>query len=538
MDGLMMDFPLTLAHLFDRAGRYFPRNEIVSRRPDKSIHRTTYAEFHRRTQQLANALTRLGLQPGDRVATLGWNHWRHLEAYFAIPLAGGVLHTLNPRLSPQDLVYIVNHAGDRMLLVDDVLWPVYERFRWDVSPQHVIVWTNGTVAPEGTHDYELMIAPELPSFAGPRLEENQAAGICYTSGTTGRPKGVLYSHRAIVLHSLGSALTDSLGIAQSDAVMPVVPMFHANAWGLPFTAVMVGAKQVFPGPHLDAQSLLGLVQDERVTITAGVPTIWLGILEALDKSPKAFDTRSLKYMIVGGAAAPQAMIEGFEKRHGLTVLHAWGMTETTPLGTVSRLKGSMASLSEAERFRARASQGIPPPLVELRVVGDQGPVAWDGRAMGELHVRGPWVAKGYFQNPAEADKFTMDGWFRTGDIVTVDGEGYIRITDRSKDLIKSGGEWISSVELENALMGHPAVKEAAVVAAAHAKWGERPVACVVLREGSRATPDELREYLEPLFAKFWLPDAFVFVPAIPKTAVGKFLKSALREHVKDVKLEG
>ncbi|HZY03468.1 MAG TPA: long-chain fatty acid--CoA ligase [Anaeromyxobacteraceae bacterium] len=538
MDGLMMDFPLTLAHLFDRAGRYFPRNEIVSRRPDKSIHRTTYAEFHRRTQQLANALTRLGLQPGDRVATLGWNHWRHLEAYFAIPLAGGVLHTLNPRLSPQDLVYIVNHAGDRMLLVDDVLWPVYERFRWDVSPQHVIVWTNGTVAPEGTHDYELLIAPELPSFAGPRLEENQAAGICYTSGTTGRPKGVLYSHRAIVLHSLGSALTDSLGIAQSDAVMPVVPMFHANAWGLPFTAVMVGAKQVFPGPHLDAQSLLGLVQDERVTITAGVPTIWLGILEALDKSPKAFDTRSLKYMIVGGAAAPQAMIEGFEKRHGLTVLHAWGMTETTPLGTVSRLKGSMASLSEAERFRARASQGIPPPLVELRVVGDQGPVAWDGRAMGELHVRGPWVAKGYFQNPAEADKFTMDGWFRTGDIVTVDGEGYIRITDRSKDLIKSGGEWISSVELENALMGHPAVKEAAVVAAAHPKWGERPVACVVLREGSRATPDELREYLEPLFAKFWLPDAFVFVPAIPKTAVGKFLKSALREHVKDVKLEG
>jgi fatty-acyl-CoA synthase len=538
MDGLMMDFPLTLAHLFDRVGRYFPRNEIVSRRPDKSIHRTTYAEFHRRTQQLANALTRLGLQPGDRVATLSWNHWRHLEAYFAIPLAGGVLHTLNPRLSPQELVYIVNHAGDRMLLVDDVLWPVYERFRWDVSPQHVIVWTNGTVAPEGTHDYELMIAPELPSFAGPRLEENQAAGICYTSGTTGRPKGVLYSHRAIVLHSLGSALTDSLGIAQSDTVMPVVPMFHANAWGLPFTAVMVGAKQVFPGPHLDAQSLLGLVQDERVTITAGVPTIWLGILEALDKSPKAFDTRSLKYMIVGGAAAPQAMIEAFEKRHGLTVLHAWGMTETTPLGTVSRLKGSMASLSEAERFRARASQGIPPPLVELRVVGDQGPVAWDGRAMGELHVRGPWVAKGYFQNPAEADKFTMDGWFRTGDIVTVDGEGYIRITDRSKDLIKSGGEWISSVELENALMGHPAVKEAAVVAAAHPKWGERPVACVVLREGSRATPDELREYLEPLFAKFWLPDAFVFVPSIPKTAVGKFLKSALREQVKDVKLKG
>ncbi len=536
MEGLMMDFPLTLAHLFERMGRYFPRVEIVSRRPDKTIHRTTYGELHQRVQKLANALTRLGVAPGQRVATLGWNHSRHLEAYFAIPLAGGVLHTLNPRLSPQDLAYVVKHADDQVLLLDDVLWPVFERFHKDVKLRQVVVWSNGAPAPQGASDYEELIAPELPQFAVPRLEENQAAGMCYTSGTTGRPKGVLYSHRAIVLHSLGSALTDSLGIGQADAVMPVVPMFHANAWGLPFTAAMVGAKQVFPGPHLDAASLLGLVQDEKVTITAGVPTIWLGILEALDKSPKAFDTRSLKLMIVGGSAAPQAMIEAFEKRHGLTVLHAWGMTETTPLGTVSRLKAGMRPLPEAERFRVRATQGIPPPLVELRVVGERGPAAWDGKSMGELHVRGPWVARAYFQNPAEADKFTMDGWFRTGDVVTVDAEGYIRITDRAKDLVKSGGEWISSVDLENALMGHPSVKEAAVVAAPHPKWGERPVACVVLREGAKATESELREYLEPRFAKFWLPDAFVFLEAIPKTAVGKFLKSALREQIRGTKL--
>jgi fatty-acyl-CoA synthase len=378
-----------------------------------------------------------------------------------------------------------------------------------------------------------MIESELASFAIPPIEENQAAGICYTSGTTGRPKGVLYSHRALVLHSLACALPDALGIAQEDAVMPVVPMFHVNAWGLPFTCALVGAKQVFPGPHLDAASLLDLVQRERVTFTAGVPTIWLGILDALDKNPKGWDHSSLKALIVGGSAAPQAMIEGFEKRHGLKVIHAWGMTEMTPVGTVSRVKSSLGGLSEAERFRLRATQGLPVPLVETRVVGDEGPVPWDGKSMGELHVRGPWIAKSYFRNPAEADKFTMDGWFRTGDIVTVDAEGYVRITDRSKDLIKSGGEWISSVDLENALMGHPAVKEAAVVAVAHPKWGERPVACVVLREGSKATEKELKEYLEPLFARYWLPDSFVFMAQIPRTATGKFLKTALREQLKD-----
>ena len=534
MNGLMMDFPLTLKHLFDRAGELFGSTEIVSRRPDRSIARSTYLDFYRRGQKLANALKRLGLEKGERVATLAWNHGRHLEAYFGIPIAGGVLHTLNPRLHANDLTYIMNHADDRILLVDDVLLPVLERFRTEVHPRHVIVWTNGgTTLPEGMYDYEALIEPELPSFVAEDIDENQAAGMCYTSGTTGRPKGVVYSHRAIVLHSLVSALPDAIALAQTDVVMPVVPMFHANAWGTPFTATMVGAKQVFPGPHLDAPSLLELVQRERVTVTAGVPTVWMAILAALDAQPKQYDTTSLRALVVGGSAAPQSMIEGFEKRHGLFVLHAWGMTEMSPIGTISRVKGNLASWPESDRFRLRATQGIPVPLVETRVVGEDGElVPRDGKTMGELHVRGPWVARAYFENPTEADKFTMDGWFRTGDIVTVDSEGYVRITDRSKDLIKSGGEWISSVELENALMGHPAVKEAAVVALPDTRWGERPVAAVVLKEGSRASAEDLKHYLEPLFAHFWLPDAFVFVDQIPRTAVGKFQKTTLREQLK------
>jgi fatty-acyl-CoA synthase len=538
MDGLMMDFPLTLVHVFERFGAYFPKTEVVTRRPDKSIHRTTYGELHRRVQKLANALVRLGVRPGDRVATLGWNTSRHLEAYFAVPLTGAVLHTMNPRLSPQDLAYIMNHADDQVLLVDDVLVPVWERFSKDVHPKHVVVLGHGAAPPQGTHDYEQLIEPEPATFAIPRIEEGQALGMCYTSGTTGRPKGVVYSHRAMVLHSLVSALPDALGLGASDVMMPVVPMFHVNAWGLPFTAALVGTKQVFPGPHLDPASLLELVASEKVTITAGVPTIWLGILDFLDKNPKAFDTSSLARMIVGGSAAPQAMIEAFEKRHGLNVLHAWGMTETAPVGSVCRLKPHLRELPEAEQYRLRAQQGLAVPLVEMRAMGETGePVPWDGKSMGELHVRGPWIAKSYFQNPAEADKFTADGWFRTGDIATIDPEGYMRITDRTKDLIKSGGEWISSVDLENALMGHPAVKEAAVVAVAHPRWGERPVACVVLREGATATPEDLRAYLTPLFAKFQLPDAYLFMAQLPRTAVGKFLKSSLRAQLKDFKLE-
>jgi len=536
MDGLMMQVPLTLVHLFDRAGKFFADNEIVWRRPDRTIQRSTYGEFHRRAQKLANALTRLGVKPGDRVATLAWNHGRHLEAYFGIPLCGAVLHTLNPRLSVQDIAYIVNHADDSVVILDDVLWPLWERLRPEVKPRHVIVWGHGQPVPEGAIDYEQLIEPELPDFSPPPIGENDAAGLCYTSGTTGHPKGVLYSHRALVVHSLISAVPDSFGLSKSDVVLPVVPMFHVNAWGLPFTATMVGAKQVFPGPHLDPVSVLNLLADEQVTLTAGVPTVWLAILDQLDCNPGKWNLKALHTMIVGGSAAPQSMIEGFEKRYGLRIVHAWGMTEMSPIGTLCKPGPRGARLPDPEWFKLRATQGTAVPFVDVRAVGDQGEVPWDGKSMGELHVRGPCVARSYFRNPAEADKFTMDGWFRTGDVVTIDPEGYLRITDRSKDLIKSGGEWISSVDVENALMGHPAVKEAAVVAVPHEKWSERPVACVVLKEGAKAGDEELRAWLEPRFAKFWLPDAFVFLQQIPRTATGKFLKAALREQLRDLRL--
>ena len=527
MDGLMMDYPLTVPLLLDRAALYFPEVEVVSRRPDRSLARSSYAEVRRRAHQFAGALDRLGVGRGDRVATLSWNHVRHLEAYFGVPLTGSVLHTLNPRLAADELAYVMNHAGDSVLLVDDVLLPVLERLRGKVSLKHVVVWTNGTQAPEGMIDYEELIAPEPEEFAGPRLDEREAACMCYTSGTTGRPKGVVYSHRAIVLHSLASAMTDGLAIGQREVLCPVVPMFHVNGWGLPFTATMVGCKQVLPGPHLDPESLLDLYVQEGVTLSAGVPTIWMGILQALETEPDRWTLGAIR-MVVGGSAAPESMIRGFD-RHGLRVVHAWGMTEMTPLGTVSWLKRSLEGLSEDQRYAYRAKQGLPVPFVETRIMGQTGQVPWDGEAMGELEVRGPWVASAYYQAPELTSKWSDDGWFRTGDVATIDPEGYVKITDRTKDLVKSGGEWISSVDLENALMGHPAVAEAAVIAAKHPKWDERPVAVVVVRDGASVTAGELRAFLEPKFAKFWLPDEFVFASQIPRTAAGKFQKSTLRE---------
>ena len=528
MDGLMMDYPLTVPYLLDRAGRYFPAVEVVSRRPDRSLARSSYAEVRRRACQLAGGLAGLGVGRGDRVATLGWNHARHLEAYFGVPLMGGVLHTLNPRLSAEDLAYVVNHAGDSVLLVDDVLLPVLERVRARVSLRHVIVWANGTEAVPETIDYEELIAAQPGEFSGPRLDEREAACMCYTSGTTGRPKGVVYSHRAIVLHSLASAMTDGLAIGQREVLCPVVPMFHVNGWGLPFTAAMVGCKQVFPGPHLDPESLLDLYAAEGVTVSAGVPTIWLGLLQALEEQPDRWQLGPVR-MVVGGSAAPESLIRGLD-RHGLRVVHAWGMTEMTPLGTVSWLKRSLQQLPPDQRYAYRAKQGLPAPLVETRVMGATGEAPWDGQAMGELEVRGPWVASSYYRAAELTDKWSADGWFRTGDVATIDPEGYVRITDRTKDLVKSGGEWISSVDLENALMGHPAVAEAAVIAAAHPQWDERPVAVVVLKQGASATAEDLRAFLEPGFAKFWLPDEFIFTTQIPRTAAGKFHKTTLRSE--------
>ena len=531
--GRMMDFPLTLTHFLERARTFFSSAEIVTRLPDKTLVRSTYGDFYKRTCKLAHALTRLGVKPGDRVATLCWNHQQHLEAYFGVPAIGAVVHTLNLRLHPNELGYIANHAEDKIVIVDRTLLPLWRKFADQVrSVEHVIV-VSDIPAPEGEVgselDYEQLLAAEKDQYDFPALAEDSAAMICYTSGTTGNPKGVVFSHRSTTLHTLVVCMVDTLGVREADTLLPVVPMFHAAAWGLPFAAVAMGAKIVFPGPHLDPLSLLDLMAAERVTIPAGVPTIWLGILQLLDQNPGKWDLQAVRSMVVGGAAAPSAMIDGFKERHNLEVSHAWGMTEMNPLGTLARVKTKLAGKTSAETLPIRASQGYSVPFVEQRHVSEDGKVLpWDGETMGELEVRGPWVASSYFSNEG-ADRFTADGWFKTGDVVTIDSEGYLRICDRSKDVIKSGGEWISSVAIENALMSHPAVLEAAVFAARHPKWSERPLAAIVVKEGKTVTSDELRAHLEPKFAKFWLPDDYIFMSQIPRTSTGKFLKTKLRE---------
>jgi fatty-acyl-CoA synthase len=541
LSGRMMDFPLTTTHLVERARALFPRSEIVTRRADGSIHRYGYGDMIARCCRLANALTRLGIRPGDRVATLCWNHYRHFEVYGAVPAMGAVIHTLNLRLSPQDLAYIANHAEDKAVVVDESLLPLRRQFLQDVpSIKHVIVIRDGagkTLPSEGIIDYELLLSGESDVFAFPRIDEQSAAFICYTSGTTGRPKGVVYSHRSTVLHSMAICMADVMGLAQKDVVLPVVPMFHANAWGLPFACMCAGAKTIFPGPHLDAKSILELMSTERVTMAGGVPTIWLGILAMLDEAPNKYDLSSMRMMIIGGSAAPPAMIDGFKKRHHLEVVHAWGMTEMNPVGTIAHVKKHLEGQSDESTLALKATQGYPVPFVETRHVDDMGVIlAWDGKSMGELEVRGPWVAASYFRDE-DPSRFTLDGWFKTGDVVTIDAEGYVRICDRSKDVIKSGGEWISSVELENAIMSHPAVLEAAVFAGKHAKWDERPIAAVVLKKGQSATKEDLAKHLEGKVAKFWLPDAYVFVDQVPRTSTGKFLKTRLREQYGEMLLK-
>src|SRR3954451_19681175 len=520
----MMDFQLTLPHLLRRAETYYGNGEIVTRLADKSFHRTTYRETLRRSRQLAVALKNLGLERGDRVATLCWNHHQHHEAYFGIPCGGFVLHTLNLRLHPNDLAYIANHAGDRAVIVDRSLLPLLEQFKDRTQIEHVFVV-------EDSYE-ELLAGADADDWVYPELDENEAAAMCYTSGTTGMPKGVVYSHRSSVLHSLAVAANNpmNLGISVNDAILPVVPMFHANAWGYPYTATMLGAKLVYPGPHLDPESLLDLLSNEKVAWAAGVPTIWMGILQLLDADAARWDLSSIKGMFVGGSAVPRAMIAAYKQRHGIQIIQGWGMTETSPVASTAALPHDLASVDEETRFDLEAMAGLPLPFVEVRVRAGDEPVPWDGEAMGELEVRGPWVASCYYDTPEQADRWTEDGWFKTGDIVSIHPRGYIQIKDRSKDVIKSGGEWISSVELENALMGHPAVAEAAVIAIPDDKWAERPLGVVVFKEGSSATADELREFLAPQFAKWWLPERFEFVTEIPKTSVGKFRKTELRDQ--------
>ncbi|MCF6092607.1 long-chain fatty acid--CoA ligase [Microaerobacter geothermalis] len=534
---MMMDYPLTLKHIFDRAKTLFPKHEIVSR-TSKGIFRYNYSDFHRRTTKLASALQKLGVKRGDKVATFAWNDHRHLECYFAIPCMGGVLHTINIRLSREHISYIANHAEDKVLFVDETLVPMIEAVQDQLKTvKAYVIMTdqmelNTSLSP--AYSYEQLIEEGDENFIFPDdLDENDAAGMCFTSATTGNPKGVVYSHRGLFLHSMAIAMSDNLGVSQQDTLLPFVPMFHANAWGLPFACTMVGSKQVLPGPMPTPQVLLELFETEKVTVSAGVPTVWMGVLHELEK--KSYDLSHLKTLICGGSAAPKSMIKTFREKYGISLLHAYGMTETTPLVFVSRIKRDLHHLSQEEQYDLLAKQGLLSPGVEMKVVGANGEVKWDGKEMGELLLRGPWIASEYYKDERTEETF-RDGWLHTGDVVTVDEEGYVKIVDRTKDLVKSGGEWISTVDLENAIMGHEAVAEAAVVAVPHEKWQERPVACVVLKPPfkDKVDKEEIISFLEPQFPKWWLPDDVIFMDEIPKTTVGKFLKRALRDQVKSL----
>lgn len=539
MRSTMMGTPLSLNHLLERAGRLFHGNGIVSRLPDKSLRRHGYGEFHRRTRALASALQKLGLEKGQRVATLCWNHHAHLECYFGIPAAGGVMHTLNLRLAPDEIGWIAGDAQDRFLVVDDVLLPLYRQFAGLHRFERVIVFpfSGAAVAPEFA-DYEALLADADPDgFRYAEHAEDDPVALCYTSGTTGRPKGVAYSHRSTILHTLVASLGDFWGLRGTDVVMPVTPMFHANSWGMPYGAVMMGVKLVFPGPHLHPEDLLDLMRVEPPTLSLGVPTIWLGLIQAYDAAQDPASPHHGRWTLprgmrslVGGAAVPEALIRAFD-RHGIWIEQGWGMTETSPVCTISYPRAELQGASEDEKYRRAAMAGVPVPLVDLRVVGDGGEQPWDGKAVGEIQVRGPFITGSYHQVPVSPDKFTADGWLRTGDVASVDELGFVRITDRTKDLIKSGGEWISSVDLENALMAHPAVAEAAVIAIPDEKWSERPLACVVLKKGGEAQVASLNEHLlKHGFAKWQLPERYEFIEAVPRTSTGKFWKLKLRER--------
>ena len=537
MHGLMQDRPLLISQLIDFAERHNGDTEIVSRRVEGDLHRYTWAGCAQRARRVARALDAHGLEPGDRVATLAWNGYRHLELYYGVSGSGRVLHTLNPRLHPDEVSWIVNHAEDRVLCFDLTFLPLVQAIHARCpSVERWVALCDGSRLPAdsgipGLVGYEGWMAAAAPDYAWPRFDENTASSLCYTSGTTGHPKGVLYSHRSTVLHAYGAVQPDMMGLSGRDSVLPVVPMFHVNAWGLPYAGAMVGCKLVFPGPALDGRSLHSLMESEQVTFAAGVPTVWQMLLAHVESIGGGFS--SLLRTVIGGAACPPAMLRAFEQQHDMRVLHGWGMTEMSPLGTVCSLKKQHEALPSDQRMRILEKQGRAVYGVEMKVVGEDGQdLPWDGRSAGELLVRGPWIARDYFRSLGEGP--LVDGWFPTGDVAHIDEDGYLQITDRSKDLIKSGGEWISSIEIEHIAMAHPAVAMAACIGIRHPKWDERPVVAVVLRPGAQLTPKALLDfYRDKQLARWQMPDAVVFVDAIPLGATGKMLKTRLREQLKD-----
>jgi len=538
MHGLMMDTPLLISSLAKHAEKSHANREIVSVTADNPLHRYTYKECFARAKQLANALARLGANNGDRVATLAWNDYRHLETYYAVSGAGYVCHTINPRLFPEQLIFIINHAEDRWIMTDVMFVPLLESFA-DKIPgvEGFIVMTDAAHMPETSLDnvlcYEALIANESTEYDWPELDERSASALCYTSGTTGDPKGVLYDHRSTLLHAYAAGAPDVMCISSADCVLPVVPLFHVNAWGSPYTALMAGAKIVYPGPKMgDGETLYKLMEAEGVTLSLGVPTVWLAILAYTGKTGQKLG--SLQRVVIGGAAVPRSMIEILRDEHDVEVRQGWGMTETSPLGVCNAIKAGMEGLSDAERLDLAVKAGRGLFGIDMRIVDDAGnELPWDGEAYGALQVRGPWVCKDYYKLDGAAGTHTEDGWFETGDVATIDAEGYLAITDRTKDVIKSGGEWISSIELENTAMGHPAVAEAAVIGLAHPKWTERPLLVVVKAEGQDVSKEGLLAYYDGKVAKWWIPNDVAFVDALPHTATGKIKKIELRRQFAD-----
>ena len=536
--GQMMHMPLMISSLLTHAARHNGDIEIVSRRVEGDMHRTTWAEVELRARKLAQALDRLGVAPGERVGTLAWNGYRHLEIYYGVSGSQRVCHTINPRLFPQQVAWIANDAQDKVIFVDLNIFPLVEKLAPSLpSLKHVVLMCDRSNMPRESDlpsllCYEDMLAAEDGNYAWPSFDENAAASICYTSGTTGNPKGAVYSHRSTVLHAYAAALPDAMCVSSSDTVLPVVPMFHVNAWGLPYSAALIGCRLVFPGHHLDGASLYELFEQERVTFSAGVPTIWLGLINHAKSHDLKFST--FRRTVIGGSACPPAMIKTLQDDFGVEVIHAWGMTELSPLGTLSRLKAKHADLPKEEKEKILAKQGKGIYGIDMRIVdGDGNVLPWDGKASGDLEVRGHWVVSGYFN----MDKSPLhDGWFPTGDVATIDADGYMQITDRSKDVIKSGGEWISSIDLENVLMAHPAVHEAAAIACPHPKWDERPLMVVVKKPGVEVSRDELIAFFKGKIPNWQTPDDIVFVEEIPHTATGKISKLQLRDKFKDHKL--